>query len=168
MLGKKSFNYSEVLSGSWVLLQVRTRIPRAALSARPSLRIAELARHKTFPPLPIKPRSEWDWGEWEKDISEAALKAVASERTSTLAQPKTCNAAYRPSREVQWAIAPSTLIHSASERLQKLSEPKQISGYREDYNSHAWTVSRAALLAQPSPRLNELAAPLPRKCRTRK
>lgn len=161
-------NYRELLITALAILQVRTRIPRGTMSARPSSRVVELARHKTFPPLPIKPRSEWDWGEWEKEISAAALAAVASDRTTTLAQPKTPNSSYRPSREVQWPIAPTTLTHSPSERLQKLSEPKQISGYREDYNSHAWTVSRAALLAQPSPRLDELATPLPRKCRTRK
>ena len=147
---------------------MRTVIPRPTLSAKPSARIAELARHKSYNLLQIKPHSEWDWGEWNSDINQSALTAIASERTIMLAQPKSSHRLYRPNRAVQWPIASHTLKHMASERVNKLAEPRQISGYHEDYNPNRWTVSRAALLAQPSPRLDELATPLPRKCRTRK
>lgn len=145
-----------------------TIVPRATMSAKPSHRIAELARHKTYSPLLIKPQSEWDWEEWQNSISPPALTAVATERTTALAQPKPLHHSYQHSKPVQWLIAQHTLTHMASERLNKLSEARQLSGYREDYDPNTYVVSRAALLAQPSPRLDELATPLPRKCRTRK
>ena len=145
-----------------------TIVPRATKSAKPSRRIAELARHKTYSPLLIKPQSEWDWDEWQNNISPPALAAVATERITSLARSKPLHDSYQLSKPVQWPIAQHTLAHMASERLSKLSEARQLSGYREDYDPNTYVVSRAALLAQPSPRLDELAIPLPRKCRTRK
>lgn len=150
------------------VVQVMTTIRRATLSAHASSRVSELAKHKMYSALPIKPDSEWDWGEWKSDIKSSTLKVEASDRVCALSRPKSTHPLYKSNRPVQWVISPATLTHTATERLQKLAEFKQVAGYREDYNGHAWSVSRAALLAQPSPRLEELATPLPRKCRTRK
>lgn len=55
-------------------------------------------RHKTYPPLPIKANSEWDWGEWESDITTATKNAVASPRVTTLADPKKAHPHYEPCR----------------------------------------------------------------------
>ena len=124
-----------------------TIVPRATLSAKSSRRIAELARHKTFPPLSIKPQSEWDWEEWQNDISPQTLTAVATEKTTALAQPKPLHHSYQSSKPVQWAIAQRTLTHMASERLNKLSEARQLSGYREDYDPNTlWYLEQHFLL----------------------
>ena len=149
-------------------VQVATVIPRAAFSARPSQRLRQLARHKTYLPLQIKEESEWDWGEWRSDINHAALRTDPSPRVVELSSPKKTHKLYAPNRATIWPVKRSALQHGASERQIKLGQPKQIPRYQEDYNPHRWTVSRAALMAQASPRLEELSKQLPRKCCTRK
>ena len=138
------------------------------LNATPSNRTIQLAKHKTYDPLLIKPDSEWDWGEWPSDMKPAALNATPSQRVSELATPKSLPTDYQPCKKVQWVIPRSALSHIAGERLTKLALPKQIVGYQEDYDPNAWKVSRAALLARPSPCIENLAKPIPRKCRQKK
>ena len=149
-------------------IQVMTVIPSSALRVHPTQRLVRLSRHKTYPPLPIKNNSEWDWGEWATDIGQAAKTAQASMRVSGLAEPKLTHNSYKPCRTVQWEVSKAALSHSATERTQKLSQPKSHNPSLEDYNPQAWNVSRGALLAQASPRLSELSTPLPRKVRTKK
>ena len=171
-----------------------TVIPRSALRYMTTPRLSHLARHKPCPTLPIKPCSEWDWSQWESDVTAAALSAQASARVTELAQTKTEHPLYLPCRldthtihtlafsfythtpltltcahthrEVQWPVTAGARAHTASELTVKLAQPKARNS--EDFDPRAWTVSRAALHAQPSPRLAELATPLPRKCRQRK
>ena len=150
------------------IVQVKTVIPKSALSARSSNRILELSRHKSYPPLPIKPNSDWDWGEWEGDISESAKHATPSSRVVILAQPKNTHPRFEPNRSVQWKVNKACLSHVASDLTLKLARPKSHNSALEDYNPRAWSVSRAALMAQASPRLGELATPLPRKVRAKK
>ncbi len=145
-----------------------TVVPSPVLRARPSERIQYLARHKTYPPLLIKPNSEWDWGDWEPDITEAAKTAIASERVTTLATPKATHRLYQPPKGVQWPVSKVAQSHNASERIYKLARPKNRHLDQEDYDPRAWTVSIAALNAKPTPRLEELATPIPRKVRTKK
>lgn len=71
-----------------------TAIPSSAICVRPSGHLSRLARHKTYPPLLVKPNSEWDWGEWNTDISRTAKIAVASPRVSSLAEPKKVQCRY--------------------------------------------------------------------------
>lgn len=148
--------------------QVMTTISPSALRVLPSEHLSRLARHKTFPPLPIKANSEWDWSEWKSDISHAAKTAEASSHLSALAEPKCSHPLHQACRQVQWPVSKATLGHVASERVQKLAKPKPHNEELEDYNPRAWVVSRAALYSQASPRISELATPLPRKCRTKK
>ncbi len=150
------------------LSQVKTNISRAALSAQASNRMVNLSHHKTYPPLPIKPKSEWDWGEWETDTSRAAKLAMASPRVTTLAEPKDTHPRFQPCRKVQWKVNKASLSHVASDLTLKLARPKSHNAAQEDYNPRAWTVSRASLMAQASPRLSELATPIPRKVRAKK
>lgn len=149
-------------------MQVKTVIPKSALSARASNRIAELAGHKTYPSLPIKPNSDWDWGEWKTEISEATRLATPSARVVSLAQPKNTHPCFESNRGVQWKVNKACLSHVASDLTMKLARPKSHNAALEDYNPRAWSVSRAALMAQASPRLTELATPLPRKVRAKK
>lgn len=149
-------------------MQVKTVIPKSALSARPSNHTQQLAQHKTYPSLPIKPNSEWDWSEWETDISPAAKQTMASLHVTALAEPKNTHPKYEPCRDVQWKVGKACLSHVASELTVKLARPKSHNAALEDYNPRAWNVSRAALMAQASPRLSELATPLPRKVRAKK
>lgn len=75
-----------------------TVVPDAALRVMPSERLCHLARHKTAPPLLIRPHTEWDWGEWPSVISPAAKTAEASQRVIQLAEPKRDHEMYRPCR----------------------------------------------------------------------
>lgn len=152
----------------FTLTQVMTVIPTTTLRARPSERLSYLARHKTYPPLLIKPNSEWDWEEWEPDVSEGAKTASASARVTTLATPKETHPQYRPARRVQWSVSNEARSHNASERTYKLARPKNRHVDQEDYDPRTWSVSVAALNAKPTPRLEELATPIPRKVRTKK
>ena len=147
---------------------MKTVIPKSALSVHPSNRLLQLSRHKTYPPLPIKPSSEWDWGEWETDINQASKLAEASPRVGTLAEPKNTHQRFEPCRDVQWKVSRASLSHIATDLTLKLARPKSHNAAQEDYNPRAWSVSRAALMAQASPRLGELATPLPRKVTPKK
>lgn len=145
-----------------------TTVPLSALRIRPSPRLVVLCRHKTYPPLSIKENREWDWGEWDSDVTPAAKTAMATLRVCELATSKTPNRDYQPCREVQWPVSRSALSHTVGERVQKLAQPKTKNREKEDYDPSAWVVSRGALVAQASPRISELATPLPRKCRIKK
>ena len=138
------------------------------MSAQPSNRIKQLSRHKSYPSLPIKPHSEWDWGEWEPDITEATKQATPSARVLTLAEPKQPHQSFEPNRNVQWKVKKACLSYVATDLTLKLARPKNRHPELEDYNPKAWSVSRWALLAQATPRLSELATPLPRKVRAKK
>ena len=143
-------------------------IPMTALRVHPTQRLQQLSRHKTYPPLPIKQDSEWDWGEWVSDISSAAKHATASSHVVSLAEPKQANSLYKQCRQVQWKVSKEAQSHVASERVHKLSKPKNRNVDLEDYDPRAWSVSVAALNAKASSRIEELATPLPRKVRTKK
>ena len=143
-------------------------VSRRALSAQATPRLRNLALHKTYPPLLIKPNSEWEWSEWPSDIKPAALSAEASSRIETLCCPKKLHHSYEPNGPVQWPISVGSLNYIATERLLKLACPKEYRDYKEDYNPRAWTVSRAALMAQSSPSIERLATPLPRKCQQKR
>ncbi len=151
-----------------IALQVMTVIPSTTLRARPTERLRYLARHKTYPPLPIKTNSQWDWGEWDADITAAARTASASARVITLATPKEPHSLYQPAKRVQWPVTKEARSHNASERTYKLARPKNRHLDQEDYDHGAWSVSVAALNAKPTPRLEELATPIPRKVRNKK
>ena len=148
--------------------QVMTVIPGPALQAAPTSRLSELARHKTYPPLMIKPRSQWDWEEWQSDINPAALSAIASGRVCSLADPKNTPEKYAGPRPVVWEVGKTARNHIASDRTSKLARPKNKHEDTADYDPYTYVVSRSALIAQPSPRINELAVPLPRKVQTKK
>ncbi len=145
-----------------------TVIPTSTLRVQPSERIQFLARHKTYPSLPIKHNSEWDWAEWETDVNSAAKTASASARVISLASPKQSHSQYKPPKGVQWSVSKEALSHVASERMLKLARPKNRNADLEDYDPRAWNVSVAALNAKATPRLEELATPIPRKVRTKK
>ena len=81
-----------------VCVKVMTVVPRSVLRAETTPRLHSLARHKTYPPLPIKSQSEWDWGKWESDVSPAARSAEASIRVGELAQAKKDHLLYHPCR----------------------------------------------------------------------
>ena len=146
--------------------KVMTNIPASVLRAAPSPRILQLATHKTSPSSPIKPNSEWEWGEWTLDISATAKKAEPSARVLQLSESKALAAQYRPCREVRWPVSAATRNYVASESLQKLARSRTRS--EGDYDPNAYNISRGALMAQPSPRITQLATPLSRKCRTKK
>ena len=147
---------------------MRTVIPRRALSAHPSNRIKQLSKYKSYLSLPIKPNSEWDWGEWETDIRESTKMATPSQRVLTLAEPKQPHPSFEPNRDVQWKVKKACTSYVATDLTLKLARPKSYNAALEDYNPRAWSVSHAALMAQATPRLSELATPLPRKVRAKK
>lgn len=146
---------------------VMTIIPDDALLTFPTNRIKQLAEPKTISELKIKLDSEWEWSEWNSDLTAAAKNARATERVEYLARPKTAPQTYQSAREVEWPVSASAKTIQASERLQKLARPKN-RGTWEDYDPDAYRVSLGAKHAHASPRINELSAPLPRKCSTKK
>ena len=148
--------------------QLCTKVSRKALSARPSPRITQLAAHKNYPLLPIKPQSEWEWSQWDSEIMPQTLQFTPTPRLEELATPKFLPKQHQPPRPTQWIISKATLQHVATDRLAKLAQAKQVPGYQKDYNPRAWSVSKAALLAHPSPCIENLAKPIPRKCRQKK
>ena len=84
-----------------------TVVPKSAMNANPTIRLSYLARHKTYPPLLIKSRSEWDWCAWESDVSPAARTAQASTRVTELSHAKTDHPLYKPCRyELNLGSAP--------------------------------------------------------------
>ena len=148
--------------------QLCTKVSCKALSARPSPRITQLAAHKNYPLLPIKPQSEWEWSQWDSEIMPQTLQFTPTPRLEELATPKFLPKQHQPPRPTQWIISKATLQHVATDRLAKLAQAKQVPGYQKDYNPRAWSVSKAALLAHPSPCIENLAKPIPRKCRQKK
>ncbi len=145
-----------------------TVIPTSTLRVQPSERIQFLACHKTYPSLPIKHNSEWDWAEWETDVNSATKTTSASAHVISLASPKRSHSQYKPPKGVQWSVSKEAMSHVASERMLKLARPKNRNADLEDYDPRAWNVSVAALNAKATPRLEELATPIPRKVRTKK
>ena len=153
---------------NFVYVQVKTVIPHSALLATASQRLQYLAKHKTYPPLLIKPHSEWEWGEWKSEISTAAVNAISTQHVCSLAEPKLTPKGYVGPRQVCWEVGKAAKIHLASSRTTKLARPKSKHEETEDYDPHTYTVSRSALIAQFSPRVNELAMPIPRKVSVKK
>lgn len=148
--------------------QVQTVVSEAAMKAEPSQRIETLSQPKTYAPLKIKPNSDWDWSEWESDLTQAAKNATASERVHTLSNPKLPHRAYKEARPVIWEVSQSAMKALPSLRVQQLARPKSRSQYNEDYDPNAWKVSQGAKSTQATPRMVELAMPIPRKVRTKK
>ena len=148
--------------------QVHTVVSQAAMKAEPTQRLEVLAHPKTYMPLKIKPTSEWDWSEWESDLTEAAKNATASERVLVLSNPKPPHRSYREGRPVVWEVSTTAQKALPSLRVQQLARPKSRSQYNEDYNANAWKVSQGAKVAQSTPRIAELAMPIPRKVRSKK
>lgn len=148
--------------------QVQTVVSEAAMNAEPTQRIETLAHPKTYAPLKIKSSSEWDWSEWESDLTEAAKNAAASERVIFLSNPKIPHRNYKEGRSVIWEVSESAKKALPSLRVQQLARPKSRSQYNEDYDASAWKVSPGAKSAQATPRIAELAMPIPRKVRTKK
>ena len=68
--------------------QVQTVVSGPAMKTEPTQRIEFLAQAKTYTPLKIKSNSDWDWSEWDSDLTEAAKNAAASERVLFLSNPK--------------------------------------------------------------------------------
>lgn len=147
---------------------VFTFVTDAAKSANPSQRVDTLSHPKNYTELPIKPDSCWDWGEWESDLSKAALKCEASARVTSLSQPKSVNSAYKELRPVIWPVSSGAKKALPSIRIQQLSRPKSRSQYKEDYDVNWWKVTPGARNARPTPRIEELANPIPRKVRQKK
>ena len=148
--------------------QVQTVVSEAAMKTEPSQRVEVLAQHKTYAPLKIKSNSQWDWSEWESDLTEAAKNATASERVLVLSNPKLPHRSYKEGRPVIWEVSQSAQKALPSLRVQQLARPKSRSQYNEDYDPNAWKVSQGAKSAQATPRIAELAMPIPRKVRTKK
>ena len=148
--------------------QVQTVVSEAAMKAEPTQRIETLAHPKTYAPLKIKSNSEWDWSEWESDLTEAAKNSTASERVIFLSNPKLPHRNYKEGRSVIWEVSESAQKALPSLRVQQLARPKSRSQYNEDYDASAWKVSPGAKSAQATPRIAELAMPIPRKVRTKK
>lgn len=148
--------------------QVQTVVSEAAMKAEPSQRIETLSQAKSYAPLKIKSSSEWDWSEWESDLTEAAKNANASERVLVLSNPKLPHRSYKEARPVVWEVSQSAMKTLPSLRVQQLARPKSRSQYNEDYDASAWKVSQGAKSAQATPRIAELAMPIPRKVRTKK
>eukprot|EP00112_Aurelia_sp_Birch-Aquarium-sp1_P014088 Seg3015.3 transcript_id=Seg3015.3/GoldUCD/mRNA.D3Y31 product="Testicular haploid expressed gene protein" protein_id=Seg3015.3/GoldUCD/D3Y31 len=145
-----------------------TIVSEAAKKASPSDRIELLARAKTYKELPIKPNSNWDWGEWDSDIPEAAKNGEASERVALLSRPKSLHPRHQECRTVLWSVSDSAKKTLPSLRLQKLARPKSRSQYQEDYHSTWYKVSPSAKTAHANPRVVELCTPIPRKVRQKK
>lgn len=148
--------------------QVQTVVSETAMKAEPSQRIEFLAQAKTYAPLKIKPNSDWDWSEWESDLTEAAKNASTPERVLVLSNPKQPHRSYQEGRPVIWEVSQSAQKALPSLRVQQLARPKSRSQYNEDYDANAWKVSQGAKAAQATPRIAELAAPIPRKVRSKK
>ena len=148
--------------------QVQTVVSEAAMKTEPSQRIEFLAHAKTYAPLKIKSNSEWDWSEWESDLTEAVKTATASERVLVLSNPKQPHRNYNEGRPVIWEVSQSAQKALPSLRVQQLARPKSRSQYNEDYDANAWKVSQGAKVAQATPRIVELALPIPRKVRSKK
>ena len=138
------------------------------MSAEANDKLEQLAKPKIYAPLKIKGSSEWDWSEWESDLTQAAKKAVASERVVMLANPKIPHSNYKEGRPVIWEVSDGAKKALPSLRVQQLARPKSRSKYNEDYDANAWKVSPGAKNAQATPRIAELAAPLARKVRAKK
>lgn len=148
--------------------QVQRLVSEAAMKAEPSQRTEFLAQPKTYAPLKIKSNSDWDWSEWESDLTEAAKSATASERVLVLSNPKMPHRNYKEGRPVIWEVSQTAQKALPSLRVQQLARPKSRSQYNEDYNANAWKVSQGAKAAQATPRIEELALPIPRKVRSKK
>ena len=148
--------------------QVQTVVSEAAMKTEPSQRVETLSQPKNYTPLKIKSTSEWDWSEWESDLTEAAKNATASERVLALSNAKLPHRSYNEARPVIWEVSQSAMKTLPSLRVQQLARPKSRSQYNEDYDSNAWKVSQGAKSAQATPRIAELAMPIPRKVRTKK
>ena len=148
--------------------QVQTAVSEAAMNTGPTQRIEFLAQAKTYAPLKIKDNSDWDWSEWESDLTEAARNATASERVLVLSNPKLPHRSYKEGRTVIWEVSPSAQKALPSLRVQQLARPKSRSQYNEDFDASAWKVSQGAKAAQATPRIAELSAPIPRKVRSKK
>jgi len=148
--------------------QVQTVVSEAAMKTEPSQRMEALAQPKTYAPLKIKSNSEWDWSEWESDLTEAAKNATASDRVLVLSNPKLPHRSYKEGRPVIWEVSQSAQKALPSLRVQQLARPKSRSQYNEDYDANAWKVSQGAKSAQATPRIAELAVPIPRKVRSKK
>ena len=147
---------------------VFTVVSKAAMKCEPSQRTEFLSRAKTYNELPIKPNSQWDWGEWELDIPEPAKNAEASDKIVMLSRPKASHPRYQECRPVAWVVPEHAKKTLPSLRIQKLARPKSRSQYQEDYNPTWHKVSPAAKGAHANPRLSELSAPIPRKIRQKK
>lgn len=147
---------------------VQTIVSEAAMKAEPSQHIESLSQPKTYVPLKIKSNSEWDWSEWECDLTEAAKNGTASERILALSDPKHLHRSYKEAKPVIWEVSQSAKKALPSLRVQQLARPKSRSQYNEDYNPNAWRVSQGAKSAQATPRIDELAMPIPRKVRPKK
>ena len=117
--------------------QVQTVVSEAAMKAEPSQRIEVLANAKTYAPLKIKPNSEWDWSEWESDLTDAAKNASASDRVLVLSNPKQPHRNYQEGRPVIWEVSQSAQKALPSLRVQQLARPKSRSQYNEDYDANA-------------------------------
>lgn len=148
--------------------QVQSVVSDAAMSAEATAKLEQLAKPKTYAPLKIKDSSDWDWSEWEADLSEAAKKATASERVVVLANAKNPHRNYKEGRPVIWEVSDPAKKALPSLRIQQLARPKSRSKYNEDYDGNAWKVSPGAKNAQATPRIAELSAPLARKVRAKK
>ena len=147
---------------------VYTTVTGAAKNASASQRVETLALPKQYKELPIKLDSCWDWGEWESDLSKAALQCEPSGRIIQLAQPKSLNSAYKELRPVIWPVSAGAKKALPSIRVQQLARPKSRSQYKEDYDCNWWKVTPGAKNARATPRIEELALPLPRKIRQKK
>ena len=148
--------------------QVQTVVSGPAMKTEPTQRIEFLAQAKTYTPLKIKSNSDWDWSEWDSDLTEAAKNATASERVLFLSNPKQPHRSYNEGRPVIWEVSESAQKALPSLRVQQLARPKSRSQYNEDYDANSWKVSQGAKVAQATPRIVELALPIPRKVRSKK
>eukprot|EP00794_Sanderia_malayensis_P011767 gene11767-12984_t len=128
---------------------VYTTVSDAAKNCGANQRIETLANPKRYRQLPIKPDSNWDWGEWDSEIPEAAKRGVSRSCIAIKSADQAKNA------------LPSL-------RVQQLARPKSRSQYKEDYDQNWYKVSPSAKMAHANTRLVELCAPIPRKVRQKR
>lgn len=130
------------------------KVDRKVLSSEERPLVTQLARHKT-PHKDFKPERPI-----KTPISQAALKAEASERILTLSTPKPRDEG--PFREPTWGVSSSAKNATATSRCLELARPKAVVDDYKLPRDEQWPVTRAAKRAVSTSRIEELSKPIVR------
>lgn len=135
--------------------EVQTIPTKAAMIARPTERLEQLAEAKRRPTGPFR-EPEWP-------VAPKAMKAQASERTRELSRPKGLVEGFQGNRDVQWNVGKSAKQAVATRRIEELSVPIQRQSMANlQFNTDAFKVSENALKSGITQRIEELAQPIKR------